>query len=151
MAAGASVDCPLMIRVTAIFGKRLPSLRLELRFQRLCHFFRGSLALLLIAPLPLRQIIVGILQPAHCGQAIDVFHESPIQLHGHIVGPVIGLNLSRDFLPIKDLVSGHLCHACPDSRRNKSTAAEALAPYPSAPISSANIWLMGAAATALLI
>src|SRR5579863_4729523 len=117
-----------MISVTAMVGKCLPSLRLKLHFQGVGHFLGGAFAFLFFAPLPLRQVIVGRLQSAQGGEAIDLLHKLSIEHYRDVVGSVLSFDLSRNFLPIEDLVIGHLGHTCPASRRNKSTAAEALAP-----------------------
>src|SRR6185437_1155906 len=128
-----------MVRMTAICAEFLPVLCFELGFQCFCHFVRRALSLLLVAPFPLCQIVVGRLQSALGGKNIHLSHKSVSQHDSHIVDIIFGLDLSRNFLPKQNLVSGHSCHSCAASCKNKSTAAEALAPYPSAPISSANI------------
>jgi hypothetical protein len=60
--AVAWIDCPLMVRVTAIPESFLPALRFEFGFHRFRHFARGTLALFFLAPLPLGQVVVGVLQ-----------------------------------------------------------------------------------------
>ena len=146
----ASIDCPLMVRVTAMPAEFLPALRFEFRLQSFRHFARRTLALRFLAPLPFRKVVIGGLQSPSGSENINLLHEFPIQRHRDVIRVILSLDLGRNFLPIKDLVCRH-GYTCAASRRNKSTAAEAFAPYPSAPISSANIWLIGAPPTAILM
>src|ERR1700679_3765472 len=144
-----------MMSETVIAKSFLPFLRFDFSLQCLRHFLRRTFALLFLAPMPRVEEGVGPCRPIlHCLR-VDELHEAVVEHHSQGVGIILDRDLSRNFFPFENLVSGHALHlliyGCAVSFRNRSTAAEAFAPYPSAPISSANIWLIGAPPIANLV
>src|SRR3954453_9372692 len=122
---GASIRHPLTVSVAGMkFGDLPVGSALEFELDSVRDFGRRALALLRLAPSPLREIVVGGLQPTRGGKSIDALHESRVHRERHVVELVLCFDLRRDFLPVKNCIAGH-CQACLASRRKRSTAADA--------------------------
>ena len=70
--------------------------------------FGRSFAIMWIAPVPLRKVVVGALQAALSGELIDPFDASRIERQSDVVGFVLRLHLRRNLLPVENSVGGHL-------------------------------------------
>src|SRR5258708_37917861 len=87
---------------------RLPSgLRLQFGLHGFRYFTRRPFALCVLAPFPLRQVVVGILQPALHGELIDADQELWVQRQTDLLFIVLSLDLRGDFLPVKNSIRGH--------------------------------------------
>src|SRR6185437_12154799 len=89
----AVMDCPLMLRVTAITGEFLPGLCFQIRFQRLRDLARRAIAFRFLAPLPLGEVVVHALQSLPGGEQIDVLHESFIEHHADVFRLILRFDL----------------------------------------------------------
>src|SRR5579871_540610 len=83
-------------------------LRLNFRPHRLGDLLRRAFPLLFLAPFPLRQIIIALLQSTLAGQLIDALQELWGKRQGYFVHTVVSFDLSGNFLPIEDPVAAHL-------------------------------------------
>ena len=121
----AWVVCPLM--VTAATNRPLAS---SSAFTAVGHFLGRALAIFFVAPLPLGEVVVGVLQAALRGQQVDPLHGSDRRHRQRdVVRVVLGLDLRGNFLPVENLVRRHgRPWPSPRAVRNRSTAAEAFAP-----------------------
>ena len=86
---------PLMVTVPVMRARSLPirCLGLQFRFHGLRHFAGGSVALFFVAPSPLRQVFVRILQSAPRRKQIDSRLKPGVEREIHVVRFVFGLNL----------------------------------------------------------
>src|SRR5450432_1247163 len=89
-------------------GRALPArARFEFARERLGDFLGRAFALFLIAPSPLCQIVIRLLQSALRGQQVDALEELWGQGQGDLIGIVLSFDLSGYFLPVENLVCGH--------------------------------------------
>src|SRR5580698_3524887 len=80
----ASIDCPLIVSVTAIAGKFLETFGFEFRLHRFRYFARRTFALLFLAPFPLCEIIVGTRKPSLRRQLVNLFRELVVERQSHV-------------------------------------------------------------------
>src|SRR5262245_44574602 len=110
-------------------------LRLQLVADRFGDSLRRAVAILVVAPAPLRQVVVGSAEAALGRELVDPLLEVIRHLQRHVGLVVLGLDLRRDLLPVEDSVARHQAGTSvrPEgasfaSRRNRSTAADAFCP-----------------------
>src|SRR5207247_2034298 len=72
-----------------------------------------SLAFLVLTPIPLRQVIVGVLQSALHGELIDADQELWVQWQADFLIVVLGHNVRGDFLPVENPIRGHCRYSLP--------------------------------------